>query len=171
MNRLLITGISLLLTLILGLVLIYPKYQEFQLLKEKIEARKIELQTKEDYVQKLKQTSQELKQYTAELSIINSALPADASLPTLLDFLQKISSENGLILKSTKRTGISALEESEIKETQISLQLMGDYPSLKNFLQILEKSARLIEVNSISLLAPEEPGLFTFDIIIKIHSY
>jgi len=171
MNRLLITGISLLLTLILGLVLIYPKYQEFQLLKEKIEARKIELQTKEDYVQKLKQTSQELKQYTAELSIINSALPADASLPTLLDFLQKISSENGLILKSTKRTGISALEESEIKETQISLQLMGDYPSLKNFLQILEKSARLIEVNSISLLAPEEPGPFTFDIIIKVYSY
>jgi Tfp pilus assembly protein PilO len=173
MNHILFTAISFLLAIVLGVVLIHPKYQELQLLKEKIEARKVELQSKEDYLQKLKETSQELKEYEAELSIVSSTLPADASLPALLDFLQKVSSENGLILSSTKRAGISALPESEVRETKVALELMGNYPSLKNFLQVVEKSGRLIEIDSISLSVPEaeKPDLFTFDIIIKVYSY
>jgi len=172
MNRILITAISFFLALAMGLVFIQPKYQELKLIEEKIEARRAELQSKEDYLQKLKDTSQKLDQYRiVELSIIDSSLPPDASLPNLLDFLQKTSSENGLVLKTTKRTGVSLVPDSEIKETKLSLQLIGDYPSLKNFLQTLEKTARLIEVDSISFSAPDKPDLFTFDIIIKIHSY
>jgi Tfp pilus assembly protein PilO len=172
MNYILITATSFLLALVLGIGLVHPEYQELQLMEEKIEARKIELQTKEAYLQELKEISQELKEYEAELSVIDSALPYDASLPSLLDFLQRISSENGLVLNSTKRTGISLFEEeSKIKENQLTLELTGDYPSLKNFLQVLEKSARLIEVESISFSAPEEEGPFTFDIVIKVYSY
>ena len=60
---------------------------------------------------------------------------------------------------------------AKLKETQIKLQLVGSYPSLKSFLSDLEKSSRIIEVDSLSFATPEEIGPFTFDLVIKVYSY
>ena len=64
------------------------------------------------------------------------------------------------------------LEKGEIKETRINFLLVGSYPDFKNFLFILEKSARLIDVENISFALPKEKeGLFNFNITIKVYSY
>lgn len=61
-------------------------------------------------------------------------------------------------------------EGPEIWETKIDLVLSGSYSAFKNFLSILEKSARLIETESLSFSSPKEET-FQFDLKIKIHSY
>lgn len=172
-NRQLIIGISLIVALILIVVLIWPKYQELSIFEKQIEGKKTELELETTYFAHLQQVSQELKQYENQLSKIDSALPQTSFLPDLLNFIQKAASQSGLLLKEispVKTTQISSEETAQIKEVKLSLSLVGDYFSFKNFLSALETSARLIEVENISFSSPKE-GPFTFDLIIKVYSY
>ncbi len=154
------------------LAILWPKYQDFRALDKMIGEKEEELQQEEQYFSNLNQIKTELENYEEALSKINSAFPDDPSLPALFSFLQKASSQSGLILKGISPFA-SYISESmpNIKETQFSLQVSGSYSSFKEFVSILEKSARKIEVENISFFSPKEGSLFLFNLGLKIHSY
>lgn len=172
-NKTITSSISFLLALLILGVFAWPKYQELKSIQEKIGAKETELQYLEEYFKNLKTLSEELKKHSDNLSKIDSFLPSDPSLPSLLEFLQKTGSEHGLILKKIgQATSSSSKTQERIKEYQIQLSLSGSYSSLKSYLAALEKTSRLIEVDSISFFSPREgEELFTFDLMIKFHSY
>jgi len=166
--------IFLLASLIVGVFLLFPKTQDLRAIRLEIGERNAELQSKEKHFSNLQETSKELEEYQSELSKIDSALPSDlSSLPSLFNFLQKASSQNGLILKNVGAFSVTVSEERpEIKEITLNFGVSGSYPSFKNFLSTLEKSARLIEVENISFSVPQEKETsFPFDLKIKVHSY
>lgn len=172
MNRNLIILVCFCLVLVFGIGIFYPKYQELRILQKKIEEKRTELQYKEEYFSDLAKISEKLKEDFESLSKIDSALPSDSDLPSLFRFLQKISSENGLILKGmTPSLGIPVSEGSLVEENRLDILLTGSYPALKNFLSVLQKSARLIEAASVSFSAPTEGETFLFNLKIKTHSY
>jgi len=169
MNRLITIAICIFLTLILGVVFIYPKYQELRGTQERIRLKRAELQSKEKYFSDLTDVLEQLKEYEIQLSKIDSAIPPDVSLPALFNFLQTAASQNGLVLEEMS-PGFTTTQE-RFRETSISLVVTGSYSSFKSFLSTLEKSVRMIELESISFSSPEETGLFTFNLRIKVHSY
>ena len=178
MNRpLLISIICFALVLIIGLVLFFPKYQDFRFVKLQLNTKEKEILDKQEYFSEIDRISEKLKEYPGELAKIDSALPFNPSLPFLFDFFQKISSQNGLILKNisggyASSSSSSSSSSPSIKEIKISLSLSGSYPAFKNFLTSLEKSARLIEVESISFsFFPETGSAVSFNVIVKTHSY
>ena len=59
----------------------------------------------------------------------------------------------------------------EIRETGTNLVVAGSYSSFKNFLSTLEKTARMIELESISFSTLEEVGPIDFNLRIKVYSY
>lgn len=165
--------------------MIWPKYQESEALRLKIEEKETEIRYLEAYFSNLNQLSQELEGYEVQLSKIGFALPSDSSLAliSLINFLQKASSQNGLIFKElgsfsiispktlTETPGLPETKPpSEIKEIHLSFEVAGSYSALKNFLHTLEKSARLIEVENISFVY-EEVEIFSFNFEIKTYSY
>ena len=166
-------AILLLSILIVGVFLVFPRCQDLRALRLEIGKRNAELQSKEKYFSNLQEASRELEKYQSELSKIDSALPSDPSLPSLFNFLQKASSQNGLILEDIGVFSVTVSEENpEIKEINLNLGASGSYSSFKNFLSTLEKSARLIEIENISFSAPEEKeSSFSFDLKIKVRSY
>jgi len=159
--------------LIIGVFLVFPRCQDLRALRLEIGRRNTELQSKEKHISNLQEASQELEKYQLELSKIDSALPSSPSLPSLFNFLQKVSSQNGLILEEIGSFSVSVPEEKpEIKEISLNLGVSGSYSAFKNFLSTLEKSARLIEIESISFSTPEKKeSPFSFDLKIKVHSY
>lgn len=84
---------------ITGIFMVQPRYQSAQSLQAKINQTNDQIKYRENYFSGLRQVSQELDKYQESISKIDAALPAKASLPTLFLFLQRTSSENGLILK------------------------------------------------------------------------
>ena len=149
--------------------LVWPEMQDLESLKSELSRKKLELQYKGEYFSHLRNLSNELEQYQEDLAKIDSALPAAPSLPSLFDFFQKTTSENGLVLRSinfslpssqtreeiTAFTGeeesISQQSLTEVQEIRFSLGLSGSYSAFKNFLFALERSARFWEVESFSL--------------------
>lgn len=157
-------------SVLLFFLLIWPKYQSLSSLNKEISQKTSEFQSQEKYFQDLQKTSEELKKYQDSLSKIDSALPSDPSLPELFNFLQNFSSQSGLSLKKISPSSISPKEE--LKESRVDLTLSGDYPSFKNFLSVLEKSARMIELEKIFFSSPQkETESFDFNLTIKVYSY
>ena len=118
-------------------------------------------------------TFKKLEDYEESLEKIEDALPSTPSLAPLIYFLQTKSSENGLIFRRANLLSVSLVsEKSDIKEIIFSLEFFGSYPAFKKFLSSLEKSARLIEVESISFVSQQESSqTYPFNLTIKVHSY
>jgi len=150
----------------------WPKYQEFSDARIKLRERKIELENKDKYFAELSQLAQKLQEYSSQLALLDAALPQQFGAPDLLDLLSKESSQNGLVLQKVDLGDVSPLEkESEIFKLPVSFSVSGTYPSFKSFLQALQKNARFIEIESISFSSPQKGDVFSFDLIIRVHSY
>ena len=159
--------------LILATYLFLPQYQEFKSAKTQVnqmEARVLETQR---YFSDLGQVLENLRNYEDSLEKIESALPDDPSLAALLNFFQRKSSENGLLLKEISQAKVTKKEVKKgilarVEETYLYLNLSGSYLSLKGFLETLEKSSRLIEVERISIEVLREE-LPEYNILIKVY--
>jgi len=168
--------ILIFLSFLFSVYFLFPKYSEFKSLKGKVSEKESIIQEREAYFLYLEDTLKTLEKYETAVKKINSALP-DTSLPTsLLSYLQKKSSENGLILKAlsqvkTAEAGATeGSEESRIKESHFSLSLTGSLPSFESFLKTLEKSSRMIEVEDVSL-GQSQGGLLEINLSLKVYSY
>lgn len=185
MNKLLNIIICILLGLFLGVFLVWPKYQEVKSLGAVVEKKQLEFQYRGEYFAGLEKLSGQLAKYQEGLSKIDSALPLEPSLPSLLRFLQKTASENGLILTSVGFTLPASLKESQessapkaFQGIKFSLALSGSYPAFKNFLYSLEGSSRLWEPESFSLSSAgakekraEKGETLSFDLQVKTYTY
>jgi len=185
MSQLIKILIPFFLSLLLILFLIWPKYQAFQDHQVKIEERSNELQNLEEYFSYLQEISEEREKCEAEMSKIDSALPTDPCIPSILHFIERISAENGLNFKkissfsiiSPQVSGATSRVSSQepelpsgIKKIQLGFEVSGNYFALENFLEDLEKNARIFEVNQTSF-STEEEGVFSFDIQLETYSY
>lgn len=169
-KKLIITFAIFFITFLLITLLIFPKYQDFQLLKMKVKSRELENKNLSEYYSQIEKISEELKQYQEALSKIDTALPREFFFPSLLSYLQKISSQSGLYL--TDFGGVSSnLTKKNFHAHSFNITLVGSYYSLKSFLPILEKSARMIDVESISFGLSKEQNFFNFNLKLKAYSY
>lgn len=162
-----------------GYFLISPKFQELRRKKLEVGIQDEEFRRKEEHFLNLKNTLEQLSQYENQISKINSALPSRPLEPDILNYLQKLSSENGLILKDINAAGIfgvKGIPGEKIKKLPISVDLIGSYTSLKSFILAIYKSARIIEIKSISFSNIAGEGemaqdLFNFNLGLETHSY
>lgn len=187
MNRTFAIPILLFVTLLLGVYFLWPKYTQFEKLKDEISKKELDLQQEQNYFLNLQKISTDLENHKEALEKVNSALPEKYSLPSLMNFFQAKASESGLILGGISRAivGSRATVEEEvageaeaekerlgvkIQEIYLNLKFTGYLSSFENFLETVEKSARIMEVETISL-GTEEEGLAEFSLLIKVHSY
>jgi len=186
------TAIVSLIVISLAFFLVLPKYDELNAKNFQVEEKRFRFETLEDYFKDISFKNEELKKYESEMAKINSALPDDSNMPSVFYFIQNTAEENGISLisvdlSSTRRKAqerkTGEIEESELKENAFSINVAGSYTSFKDFLSVLEKSARLIEVEEISFSSAGGkrtiPGMayypskdiFFFDLQMKVYSY
>jgi len=160
--------ISIFLSILLilaGIFFWWPQVEEVMDLRRELQIKEVEVKLREEYPKKIIALSKELEQYSDELDKIDSALPQEPSIPVLFNYIQKTSSENGLILEDVNLRSISlSKDKSGIREIAFSVSAVGSYSSFKNFLTTIYKNARLIDIKSISFSSPEETGLFSFSL-------
>ena len=159
------------LSLLLIFTLVFPRYRDLDYLKKEILGKEAELHSQEEHLQHLLEVSKEIQEREESISKIDSAIPKEAFLPELLNFFQKTASQSGLILEEVSPTVVSSGEEEAIKITRVDLDLKGYYFDFKNFLLIVEKSARLIEIENIFFSSDKSEELFTFELSTRVYSY
>ena len=172
MNKLLIIAICLVASLVVGTFVIWPNYKSLVSAQEQARYVQADLENRKAYYQEIAKISEEFNKYPDEISKINSALPSEVAMPTVFDFFQKRASEAGVILSQESIGSIAAKKDDpSIKQYDFSLGLAGSYENFKNFLSILEKSARIIEVENISFSSPAKNDPYSFNLMVRFYSY
>lgn len=199
MKKLVFVPILFFASFLVVLYVIVPNYSESSALQKQIEEKEQELREKQAYFAGLKKIAESLTEYQEFLDKIEKALPQEVSLASLLSFFQNKALASGLIMEDISPCKVStspssqnpagegaqpAAEEEKIKETGFSLSVSGAFASFEGFLALLEKSSRLIEVESISFgegevsgegmaegMAEEGELTFDFDLAVKVYSY
>jgi len=156
-----------------------PEFYNFKNLKKELEIKSQEIESIENYHQKITAAFDKLKGYEESLRKINSALPDDYSASSLFNYLQKTSAENGMFLKSVglavapiKKAEVSSEEKTSkqgVKEEYVNINLIGSYDSFKTFLKAIEKSSRMIETENVLIKTNE--GILNFILLLKVSSY
>jgi len=166
--------------IVFGGFLLYPKFQEFQDVNKRVESKQTKLEYKTKYFLNLQKTEVEIKEYQSELVKIDSALPNEPSVPSLFDFLQKNTSQSGLVINNMGSFTINVSSKYPgTKEVALGLSVSGSYESLKNFLSILENSSRMFDVESVSFNSAQnvqernnqQTDTFVFILALKVYSY
>ena len=184
MSRLIFIFLGIVAILSIVFFLLWPKYQKFENSKIEIENKELELSQTGDYFAKLERTAKDLEEYQDQLSKIDLALPSDSSFTaiSLINFIGKASSINGLTLKKLKSFSITspqppaqtaggpAQPPSKIKDISVDFEVSGSYLALKNFINTLENSAKIIEIENLSFSVKKEE-IFSIDLKIKTFSY
>lgn len=165
MKQYFITIANFLLSFVVLISLALPQYQNLQSRKLELAQKKADLKSRADYWQNLAALDEELKKHKIGLEKINSGLPLDPSLASLLGFFQKTASQENLVLKKAE-LGLTTLvsENPPIKKKEVFLEIAGTYPSFRQFLAALEKSSRLIQTESLSFSLPEKGDVFLFSL-------
>ena len=176
-----------------------PKYYEFRDLQIQLGKTEAEYNGKFAYYSEISKIFRELEDRKETLDKIDNAIPPKSQLADLIYFFQQKGTESGLIIKNISLTKISPvtsdsnISDSNIKETVFSLDALGNYQSLKNFLYLLENSSRLFKVGNISfgiqvvssasspqnqppvskipIIQPPIQQIYYFKLEIKTHSY
>ncbi|MFH1509956.1 MAG: type 4a pilus biogenesis protein PilO [Candidatus Nealsonbacteria bacterium] len=168
----LIIIITFILLLIIGGTFLFPKFSQLNEIKENIQAKEIELQYGQEYFDRLGELKIKLEENTFEISKISSALPIDASAPSMFRFIQETASLSGLVLSRINPFTIESLDDNtEINEMKFTVELSGTYSSFKEFLSILEKSARLFEVYELEFRQSQEEDILDFSLNLRTFSY
>ncbi len=171
-------AIILFVTLIVLFYLFLPNYQKVKELEIDVLTKEKELTKMENYFRDIVETYKKLIAKEDVLEKVNTALPSEPPLDSLIYYFEEESTRNGLILSSINLRGVS----SGVVGNQItfSLEVNGSYSAFRNFLESIEKSSKIIDVENISFsssrdISEEENGftgqIHNFGLNIKTYSY
>ncbi len=175
-----ITIIALAISIILGIFLFLPQYQDYKNAKIKLEQTKTEFANQDKYVQQLRVTGGQIEENQDIVDRLNQALPNYRDIPSFINFLKELSKSNGVSLDSIKWDSIKTEENNnqngknkkEFKTYSVKMSASGSYFAFRNFILSLEASNRLVDVKKAHFAIAKTTGeLASFDLTINIHSY
>ena len=170
----LITVFSFLAAIAISVFLVWPRFQELEISRKTLSEKELKIQEKQTHFSDIEKKLEGLQEFEEHLVKITDALPDDAqmNIPSLFRFIQITSANVGLTLIEIGPFAIlPTTEGAELKKTQFNFQVIGSYVSFKAFLNRLETSARIINVENISFSSPTEGESFTFNLTITVYSY
>jgi Tfp pilus assembly protein PilO len=174
-------AIILFIVLLLGFFLVAPEYQNLKALQVKLAQKTGEFNAQYDYYAQITKDYYDMQSRKDDIQKVDDALPQDSDYGQLVYYFQKRASDNGLILKNMFLSQSSMT--NDVKNLVFSLNLLGNYSSLENFIISLEKSSRIFDVSTITFGAASQSSTqtavaqfqqqqtFNFNIEVKTHSY
>ncbi len=143
--------IIFLVTLVVAFFFTIPAYEQSLALKNTLGQKQAEYTGKSEYYAKVADLNSKIESNRSSLEKINSALPDDFYLSSLVYFMQQKASDAGLVTKLVVFSKVPPrTTDKKPRTATFSVNVSGNYQGLKNFLASLDKSARLFEVNAIS---------------------
>ncbi len=166
MIKLLITIIFLVFSLVGGLYVVYPQYEDHQRQLKENEVLHEELENVMVYVADLKAIEKKIEENKDYFEKIEKAFSEDHDAPSLFLYLEGLMEENNLTPESNfgnfsvQEYQYDETEHSRIKETVFDLNLGGSYRDIKSFFGETEKLMRIITINNIRITGEGSPDPF-----------
>ena len=175
-------ALTIFVIILLMFFLVIPEYRTFTDLRVELGQKRAEYAAEFDYYNAINEVYINLQNRPDDVKKVDDALPENSDIGEIVYYLQKTIKDNGLVSKNlflSKTTASTSgpvstsakkSEKTGVKDIIFSINLLGNYSSLENFIISLERSARIFEVTSISFDSSAVPP-YSFNLQVKTHSY
>lgn len=170
MNRFFLSILLVGSSLIFGMFVALPRFQAFMAVQKELSVKQAELESKESYFVHLKDLQDRINAEDL-VAKIDAAIPNDPQLPALYEFLQSLAAGSGLSLRSIAVSPSPVLGGTRLGRISSSLQLGGQYESLKVFLGDILRASRMSDVESVNFSSPQAGTGFVFNVRTTSYSY
>ena len=153
-----------------------PLFHDYLAQRAILIAERENLEHEEIHLNEMMKIKSELVPYNSILKDIERGLPADPALPSLIRHLEELVINSGLQMTDIGPFSTTELtERPNLRETSIEMKVVSNsYDSLKNFIEELERSIRLINISSATIASEvdEENRIrFSLSLSLKTYSY
>lgn len=165
-----ILSVSLLGVSLIGSVFfVLPSYQEFAALRAQAEERRSRIERGKQALAQMRKVEQEVIAQQENFDKIDEAIPKDTGLPALYEHIQQLGAVSGLVVRSIEGASVEGPSEETVA-LAFTVNLSGSYEGLKNFLDEARRSARIFNVNTISVSASGQSA-GELQIVIELFAY
>lgn len=168
----------LVISLFVGIFLLWPNLQTFFALRSQLQERQLELKNLEAYFSQLQLLRDKIaNQDTKKITLVEQSLPDEPSLPSLYEALSQKVGESGLVLRSINSVVGEIPSEGVVEETQkfrtidVIMEMEGAYESFKEFIMKTRELPRLLTIKDLEFVSPERGSIFEFTITFQSYSY
>ncbi len=145
-----------------GYLVIKPKIDEYKNLRAHSELQRQNITNEQQYLAGLKRSVSAARSIDPEvLDKVDKALPREFSIPQTLVMINRASKANntqvsGIIFSPESK---SSRKKTELQSMQMTLNVSApNYAALKNFINSLEKSLRLIDIQMLTVSEFNQEG-------------
>ena len=148
-----------------------PAWDRVSLLNEAIAEREGILSSREEILRRVDDLNKQYRERSSDVGKISSVVPNAKSAAELVSTIEATTQQTGLQLVEITM-GESGSQQEELQTVFLELGLIGSYPSLTAFLDLLEKNIRLIDVFELSASQTSAPGAqIVLNFRIKANAY
>lgn len=152
------------LTIIIGIVFIYPKYKETSLSSRTLSDKRAEQEKQNVTIASIARVYDSYKKSSQDIGRVQYLLPPlDAqSIPKLFIEMEGLASQSGIFLNSISfteeksaasvKSGETAQASKGHKKINILIDAKGGYGSIKSFGDAIENNEHLMDITSLSIL-------------------
>lgn len=155
----------------------WPEYQDLRESMAYADVKGEDLQNMINYNQTMEAMVSSLEtEYEGQIEKIEEGVPDDHYMPSFFAELRRMSYRTGVRIESLGNfTYRDYREREDLKEVEVSFQVQGSYSNFKNFINILQRSARIVEVESLAIEGvtedSDEQSSLNYTIQILTYSY
>jgi len=162
-----LTGLTIVVFWVFGM----PMWNRISLLNAAAAERREILSSRTEILQKIEDLNEQYRERSTDVNKISSVVPNAKSTAELVSTIEATTQQTGLQLVEMTMGG-SDSQQQELQTVFLELGLVGSYPSLTAFLDLLEKNLRLIDVFEISVGQTATPGgQAVLNFRVKVNAY
>ena len=143
-----------------GYFLVWPKWNEYNISASELNAAKERKARTEEAKKQLQTFLEGYKSQGDKVAVANSALPTkDVAMHLVLNDLDRWARQSGVVLSNTtpsdRPEALLSAPSNSIQYQEIQMNGSGAYPSLNNFITLMESNQRLFDIQELSISSSE----------------
>ncbi len=151
MSDKLLSSILTAVSIFIFFLLVLPAFDQTRMLRDSIEERDGILNEAREISARINDLNREIETRRQDIEKLDRLLPGEKQVPELLSNMESIVSASGMILTEMNLSEVAA--QSDIRKINATLKLNGGFASFINFLDLLERNLRLIDVSTLDVAA------------------
>ena len=151
MNQKLLSSIIASGSILVFFLLVLPAFDQTRMLRDSIEERAGILNEAQEISGRINDLNREIEARRQDIDKLDQLLPGEKQVPELLSNMESIVSASGMSLTEMNLSEAAAV--SGARKINATLKLSGGFASFLNFLDLLERNLRLIDVSTLDVAA------------------
>ncbi|PIZ58076.1 hypothetical protein COY23_00795 [bacterium (Candidatus Torokbacteria) CG_4_10_14_0_2_um_filter_35_8] len=139
-----------------------PLYNQLKERSQEITNKQKEIEVKAQTVEDLEKLQTKYNTRKADEEAIEKSIPTEEEVALIIRQINQIAQESKVFCNLIERKEIA--EENGINKVNFTIEIGGSYEGFKKFLENIEKSNRIIDINSIQLTSINSESSYNFTV-------